>query len=610
MYKMCKRFGITLLCMVLLTVMTFLLLADNLGVNYEVSASSLTELPPSAVAEKKRINETKKTCLFLRDSTQENNDIFTEHIREVLKQLRVGYDMIDVSKQKIPGFSTYRTVVIGFQHLDVLGESIVPMCDWVEKDGGRVMLFCTPDASPVYKYISSYLGIEEGGISYTAITGMDLEDGFMLGSKDFNFHWGEPMLTALDVRLNSSARVFARSDDRRRVPLVWSSDCGKGRWVVMNHGFAEKATRGLTCAAYSLLEDISVWPVINASAFFLDDFPSPVPMGDGTYIRKFYNRDISSFYSNVWWPDMLKFCDDFGVKYTGLIIEDYTEEIDGIFPRQQDQERFNHFGALLLDHGGEIGLHGYNHLPLCFTGFDFKNKVDYKTWKTEDDASRALHEVLDYAKELFPDNNVSVYVPPSNILSQEGREMLKNKFPQIKTLCGLYLEGEIEYSQEFEISGDGLVEFPRVISGAQLDQYMYWAAINTLNLYYVNSHFIHPDDVLDEDRGAADGWDTLHGNLERYMQWLYTSAPNLRNLTGSDASCATQRYDVLSVERTETEKGLHLRLGGFWDEAYLMVRINGGEPSRVEGGTIEHISGDFYLLCATADQVDIELGGK
>lgn len=135
------------------------------------------------------------------------------------------------------------------------------------------MLFCTPDASPVFKYLSGYLGIEEGGISYTAITGMELEDGFMLGSKDFNFHWGEPMLTALDVRLKSSARVYARSDDRRRVPLVWSADCGKGRWVVMNHGFAEKATRGLTCAAYSLMEDISVWPVINASAFFLDDFP-------------------------------------------------------------------------------------------------------------------------------------------------------------------------------------------------------------------------------------------------------------------------------------------------------------------------------------------------
>lgn len=144
MYKMCKRFGITLLCMVLLAVMTFLLLADNLGVNYAVSASSLTELPKSAIAEKKRINETKKTCLFLRDSTQENNNIFTEHIQEVLKQMRVGYDMVDVSKEKIPAFSAYRTVVIGFQHLDVLGESTVPMCEWVEKSGGRAMLFCTP----------------------------------------------------------------------------------------------------------------------------------------------------------------------------------------------------------------------------------------------------------------------------------------------------------------------------------------------------------------------------------------------------------------------------------------------------------------------------------
>lgn len=63
-------------------------------------------------------------------------------------------------------------------------------------------------------------------------------------------------------------------------------------------------------------------------------------------------------------------------------------------------------------------------------------------------------------------------------------------------------------------------------SGALLDQYDYWAALNALNLYYVNSHFIHPDDVLDEDRGAPlDG--NRHENLGNYMDWLYTSAPNL-----------------------------------------------------------------------------------
>ena len=605
MLKMCRRFGITFLCILLLAVMTGLLFADNLGVHYAVSTDQLTELPAGALSQKKRIDETAKTCLLLRDSTQENNGIFTKHLEQVLKQMRVGYDLVDVAGEDIPDFKGYRTAIVAFQHLDVLEESVVPLCEWVE-GGGRAMLFCTPDATPVFKYLSGFLGIEEGGVAYSSITGMDLAEGFMLGSKDFNFHWGEPMATALNVRLDGEARVYARSDDESRVPLVWAADSGAGRWVVMNHGLAEKATRGLTCAAYNLLEDVSVYPVINASAFFLDDFPSPVPMGDGRYIRKDYNRDISSFYSNVWWPDMLKFCDDFGVKYTGMLIEDSTDEVDGIFPRQKDEERFNHFGALLLNHGGEIGLHGYNHLPLCFPGFDYKGKVDYKTWKTEGDAVHALREALDYTKTLFPDNRVSVYVPPSNILSAEGRKLLGKQFPEIKTISSLYLEGEIEYSQEFCIAEDGIVEFPRVISGAQLDTYMYWGAINALNMYYVNSHFIHPDDVLDEDRGAADGWQALYGNLTGYMEWLYASAPGLRNLTASDASRATQRYDVLSVERTPTEKGMHLRLDGFWDEAYLMVRCNDGPPTAVEGGSIERISGDFYLLRAASDQVDIQ----
>ena len=55
-------------------------------------------------------------------------------------------------------------------------------------------------------------------------------------------------------------------------------------------------------------------------------------MGDGRYIREQYNRDISSFYSAVWWPDMLLLCEEYGIKYTGMLIEDYTEEIDGLFP--------------------------------------------------------------------------------------------------------------------------------------------------------------------------------------------------------------------------------------------------------------------------------------
>lgn len=444
MIHMFRRFSLTFVCFLLLAAMSVLLVADNLGVSYSVAAQRITSLPDSVIAEKERYEETSKTCLVLRDSTQENSDVYTEHVQEVLEQMRVGYHLVDVSQAEVPAFSSYRTVVLVLQRLDVLGDTAVALCEWV-KSGGGAMLFCTPESTPVYRYLSSYLGVEEGALSYAMISGMELSGDFMIGSEGFQFHWGEPMTTALDIRLKDTAKVYAYSDDENRVPLVWENDYGEGRFVVMNHGMSEKTVRGLTCAAYSLLEDTCVYLVINASSFFLDDFPSPVPMGDGQYIRRDYNRDISSFYSNVWWPDMLQFCDDYGVRYTGMIIEDYSDEVDGLFPRQSDQERFNHFGALLLDYGGEIGLHGYNHQPLCFTGFDFQDKVDYNTWKTKQDAVNALTEVLNFTQTLFPDNQVSVYVPPSNILSEEGRELLHTEFPQIKTISSLYIEGEIIY---------------------------------------------------------------------------------------------------------------------------------------------------------------------
>ena len=605
---MYKKFRVVLITFLSLCLVTVFLVMDNIGVQYEVTAAQMEFVPDAVLEEKKEIANTPKTCLLLSDSRQENHEIYTGHMKDVLDIMRVGYDAVDLAKQTIPDFSAYKTAVVCFQDLDALAQSIESLSSWISEDGGRLMFFCAPTAGPVFSYFMPLLGVEDGGVSFAYITGIKLMPGFMIGSNDgFVFNWEEPVATTMSVSLNDTATVYAVSDDEDEIPLIWSSEFGKGRLVIMNHGISEKSSRGLSCAAYSLLEDTCVYPVINASSFFLDDFPSPVPMGDGSYIRQYYNRDISSFYSNVWWPDMLKLCDTYGVKYTGVIIENYDENTDGVMTRQTDRERFNHFGAMLLDHGGEIGIHGYNHLPLCFSGFDFKDKVDYKTWSSEADACNALDEVFAFTKDLFPENQPQVYVPPSNILSDEGRQLLSERYPQIKVISSLYLEGEIEYSQEFEVADDGVIEYPRVISGCILDQFDYWAAINALNLFYVNTHFMHPDDTLDPDRGAEMGWGQMYENFSNYMQWLYSSAPNIRNLIASDGGAAVQRFDTCSVVRTETETGFDLRLGGFWDEAYLMVRCNGEKPVDITGGTIERISGDHWLLHATSANISVTM---
>ena len=50
------------------------------------------------------------------------------------------------------------------------------------------------------------------------------------------------------------------------------------------------------------------------------------------------------------------------------------------------------------------------------------------------------------------------------------------------------------------------METPRIISGYIFEPDVYVAALSELNFHLVNTHFQHPDDVLDEDRGAKLGW--------------------------------------------------------------------------------------------------------
>ena len=152
--------------------------------------------------------------------------------------------------------------------------------------------------------------------------------------------------------------------------------------------------------------------------------------------------------------------------------------------------------------------------------------------------------------------------------------------PDIRAIASTYLPGDCVYEQEYGIGEDGLIETPRITSGAIMDDYTYLIAFSELNYHYVQSHFMHPDDVLDEDRGAALGWKKMHENLDQYLSYIYTAAPDIQNVTGSGMADAVENYAGLSIHRTEVENGIRFDLGGFYEKAYLMVRI--AQPQEVQ----------------------------
>ena len=595
---------LVILCVFMM--MAVVLFAERSGIQYTEKNRKVAYLDrEEVVTEQTAVKSLPKTCLVIRNSADEASEQAWTQFQQIFKDMKVGTDVVDLkSDSVIPDYDEYETVVVLLSDISPLKEKLLELCDWVS-EGGNALFAMTLQKTAYTSIIEQKLGIISSGYENTVVDSIYFEPDFMLGGGQA-YEITDPYDSAWSVQLSEQAKVHAQVEDENGQPVIWENQYGKGKFVVDNFGLYEKAVRGFYAASYSLLTDVGIYPVINGSAFYLDDFPSPVPNGDGTYVKRDYEMSISDFYMNVWWPDMLELASDHGIHYTGVMIENYEDATDGTIEKQKDTKRFEYFGNMLLHQGGELGYHGYNHQPLSLSNTDYGDVLPYGTWKNQSAMKKAVKELVRFGDEIFPSTSMSVYVPPSNVLSAEGRRMLAKEFPQIRTIASNYFTGEFAYVQEFEVAEDGIVEQPRIISGAIIDSYMKMAALSELNMHFVNSHFIHPDDLLDEDRGAALGWEKLKGNLSNYMDWLDDSAPSLRQLTGSELSGAIQRYGAVTFTKTVTDQAIKLELDNFYDEVYFMVRINEGTPGDVSGGKLTHLTGNLYLLKAKEPTVTIE----
>lgn len=561
----------------------------------------------AVMAQRTEAVSAREDTLVIVDGSDEVSALLYEDMEQILRDMRVSYSVADVSGFDAASLGSYDKLVLCITDLDLFGGRIEQVLAWV-RDGGCMMNTATYDVSMNLTVTSGKMGIREGGDSYVAIGGFETADGFMIGGDGRAFRYGEEYWSNLNVLLDERCTVYVRALDSG-LPLLWECGYGDGKFVVFNQTLTGKAGRGLLAGGYTLMDEVSVYPVINASAFYLDDFPSPVPSGNGEYIQREYGMDISNFYANIWWKDILEWEKQYGILHTGLIIEDYSDLVEAPFVRTDSVERFLFFGNMLQNQGGELGFHGYNHMPLCMEGFDYKGLYDgYNLWASPEEMAASLAELRAFSSKLFPDCTFRVYVPPSNILSDEGRQTLLQTLPDIRAIASTYLPGDCAYVQEFGVSEDGIVETPRITSGAVMDEHMYLIAFSELNFHYVQSHFIHPDDVLDEDRGASLGWKTMKANLDAYLQYIYDSAPGIRNVTGSGMADAVEDFDLLTLDRRKTERGLSFDIGGFRERASFLVRVREGSViGSVTGATVQNITGNLYLLEADAAHVDIIL---
>lgn len=274
---------------------------------------------------------------------------------------------------------------------------------------------------------------------------------------------------------------------------------------------------------------------------------------------------------------MLKIASTNNMKYTGVTIGTYDDETSDLSDSTIDIDKadFEYYARELFAAGGELGLHGYNHQPLIKYECNDEGE-SYTPWKSDDTIKEGINKMKDFTKSELYNYKLRTYVPPSNIISEDGIKTLKEADSDIKIISSLYTanKGATQYVQDIAVNDDGSIYLPRITAGYQFTDAIKWDILNSVTSNGYVSHFVHPDDVLDSERNYGEGWKTLSKNFGNMNNYIYTNFKWLNASTATDAANQLIAYKNTDISYQKTENYINIFCDNFTKPIYFILRTN------------------------------------
>lgn len=616
-----KYYGKLILVSVLCLLVALLVILTNGNKRISLSSKRVTQVVEKETGEDPappKGYQEEKPALIIYDPEEENSVNYMENLKDTLGYMKRSCETVEVTRTESVSYYNYDLVILACQSLETdMKDGAGRLFEYV-KEGGRLFWgILQNEVENEFLSVYKRMGVIDYG-DYAEFHHIDIRDELLPGMKGEVFDAPDFEDVCLFVRVDDSARVYMTADvNDQDIPLYWTYDYGEGRVGCYNGtSITGDFYRGISAGCINALYDDVMYPVINAKCIFIDDFPSPQYESTSDVVREEYNRNVKEFYRDMWWPDMQKAANRLEYLYTGLFIATYNDIVDPEDFTFEAPSMEQYYGNSLLRAGHEMGLHGYNHQSLAGEG-EVPRELGYRAWKSVDDMAASLKELLSIGEDMFPGTKFHTYVPPSNYLSDEGREAVKEAMPDLTVISGVYTkEGEegVVYEQKFEIARDGIAEFPRVTSGMILEDYDRMEWLSALGLHGVFSHFIHPDDIFDPERSKGENWEAMLESYEETLEAVNDAAPGLRSLTASDAAKALKVYQELEPMLVYEENGIRGSLGNFRGEAFFYLRTDKTPVSKDDACQITSLGkggdGPYYLVTAKKAEFTILLKGE
>ncbi|MBF8969612.1 DUF2194 domain-containing protein [Streptococcus sp. NLN76] len=592
------RWGMQLLFLVLASMCLFLMYRAQ---SYQALPRSRQHpfVKTEVIQDRRGLQQGKVEGLLLYHSKNPSSLEAQLELEHLLKDFRKSARTVDLAHEFLPeSLEDYQTIYYVGEDLLQKEELQQPLKAWVEA-GGHLYIGM-PQASEEDSSFQRWLGVEPGISGNQVVSSISLEKDLMIGGSG-PFAISHPFDSAWDVSLDASCRVPVW-DTETKTPLLWSKEAGKGQVVVMNLGIYDKVYRAIYGLGLSLMDPIFLYPVINAGVVYLDDFPAPFSDQEKVQLSKHRQENFDQFVTQTWWPAIQVLGKDLDLTYTGAIVASYGEQVTSPFPLVLPELGTLELGRMLLKQGGALAYHGYNHQPLQI----HSGSKDYLPWSQEWAIRDSLQTLEKLVTTYYGAQKPVVYVPPSNILSREGRSVLATALPDLKGIASTYFPGDGAYAQEFDLGSDGLLNLPRLVSGMDWDDFDRLAVFSELNTHLVHSQFIHPDDVLDNRRSHGKTWEELLESYRSSMKGLQKAVPDLDFVGAGRFADKVGAFLNVTLQVEEGSDFLELKLDHVQGNSSFLFRQNKGRNLRVTGGKIKRLAKRLYLLETDEEKVRIE----
>ena len=483
------------------------------------------------------------------------------------------------------------------------------IADFVAKGGHAVFLMnCGPDTA-----LGEALGIDlnqTGIYDFSPVNpvGMELDDSIFPGMESTG-----SFLTSSsnDYELTGDCRILASSGT---VPLIWTRDFGSGSFTYTNSTcFQSACFRGLMLQVTGIGAPYFLSSSYNTALLFIDDFPLPLSESHNDVVGM-SGRD---FILDSWWPDMKELWSRFSLMYSCFAVGNYensTVSPPGL--KEGLDEYFKEMGEEIREVGAELGLHGYNHVPLAcpeeadFSAFD----DDGQGWRDQQQMEEGLEYFRDFLYETYDSFPLYSYVPPMNRMSTTGKKALNAVFPGIKNIGGVFQgserAGDLIQEPGPDPDMDGCFNIPRFSSGYNQSEEELWVIYDTLAWCGLFSHFVHPDDAMDTVRSEGKSWNQMYHSFLGLLEGVFYKLPGLRRLSSGQFSRVLEGMEDLKVYSSRSGNTISISYSDGKGPVYHYLRIPAGQKlSSVSGGSCRALLPEegLYLLEGRSPQLKVKI---